>query len=137
MWYFFSKRGEVEEIPSELDTVDTKLTCSDVVQLASVLSWEEWAVFLTMARNHKIDAMTKPQVESLFKEYKRGERSVPVDTCTPRQLTEFLYLLTPERWQTFNQFMSSVDVNALSFTDLLLQFHTFEYETTRPHLQST
>lgn len=131
MWYFFSKRGEVEEIPSELDTTEKKLTCTDVIELASTLSWEEWAVFLTMARNHNMDAMTRTRVESLFSEYKHGESSTPVDVCTPRQLTEFLYLLTPERWQVFQQFIATVDVNTLSFTDLLIQYQTFEFETTK------
>lgn len=128
MWYFFGKRGEEEEIPSELGQ---PLSCTDVIELASDLDWSDWAIFLTMARNHKIDGMTKSSVEALFRRYKEATTEMRVDACTPRQLTEFLYLLTPERWVVFKQFVTTVDINTLSFPDLLLQYHRFEYEQTR------
>lgn len=128
MWYWFSKRGDIQEIPGPGESM---ISCSDVVELASSLEWDDWATFLTMSRNHKIDDMSKETVETLLNSYKANNVTASVEMCTPRQLSEFIYLLTPERWETFKRFTSSADINTLSFADLLIKFHTFEYEQIR------
>ncbi len=128
MWYWFSKRNEEEVVEIQSEADETPLTCSELVDFAATTAWDDWAVFLTMARNHKIDEMQQASVIELFDQYKAGNCSTPTATCTPRQLAEFIYLLTPERWETFKQFTTTLDINSLTFTDLLLKFHTFEYE---------
>jgi hypothetical protein len=132
MWLstWFATPAPSADVPSQSSS---RFSCSDLLAMASELAWDEWATFLTMARNHNIDTMTTKSVRSLFAEYRTQSDIVPVcDACSPRQLAEFLYLLSPERWLMFKDFASTVDVNALTFGDLLVQFHTFEYERSRP-----
>lgn len=127
MWYWFTRKGEVEEVKSE--SGDTPLTCSALIDFASTLTANDWAPFLTMTRDHDINTLKQDEVKDLFARYKEdGGVSSDPDVCTPRQLAEFIYLLTPERWDTFLAFSRTVDINSLSFSNLLFNFLNFECE---------
>jgi hypothetical protein len=110
------------------------LTCADVVQLANGLDWGQWVIFLEMARTHDIDQMSRAEVEQLFNLYRQqqvsGHDAIPAgDPCTPRQLVEFIYMLSPPRWALFQEFLPTVDLKGITFHDILTKF--CEYENSR------
>lgn len=129
MWFtsFFTQAQAPDVAPAPVSD-SAKFSCTDLMEVACELAWDDWATFLIMARNHNIDTMSRKSVRALFADYKNTQTDVvPVtDACSPRQLTEFLYLLAPDRWATFKEFSKTVDLNAISFGDLLLQFHLYE-----------
>lgn len=82
MWYWFTRKGEVEEVKSE--SGDTPLTCSALIDFASTLTANDWAPFLTMTRDHDINTLKQDEVKDLFARYKEdGGVSSDPDVCTP------------------------------------------------------
>lgn len=120
MWSWFSRSDASDVVP--------KLTCADVMELAGTMAWDEWTTFLVLSRDHDINSMSRAAVLDLLDQMKRGAVDLHPDACTPRQLTEFLYLLTPARWQVFSQFAATVSLNELPFSAMLVQFLAFEAE---------
>lgn len=120
----------VEEQSTDDIAITHDLTCAELVDVVKSMSTVEYAQFLTLARNHNIDYMGKHDVEELFQRYKAAAPVLPADVapepCSPRQLAEFLYLLTPPRWELFKSFSSFYNINSMSFTNLITAFFTFE-----------
>lgn len=138
MWTWFSERKPAAEAAAdkhednEIEVeVERDLTCSELVETAASMPWEDWATFILMSRNHNIDFMTKESVQALFAQYKQcAVKDIAPEPCSPRQLAEFLYLLTPPRWILFQQFTASTNINAMSFTNMLVAFFMFEATAT-------
>lgn len=134
-WFAEKKASNEQDAKATTDTHDVdadfeparNMTCTDLVQLAATTPWEEWATFILMTRNHNIDYMTNEDVILLFEQYKQCRaKDVAAEPCSPRQLAEFIYLLPPPRWLLFQQFAATVNINSMSFTNLIVAFLMFE-----------
>jgi hypothetical protein len=139
MWSWFGVNRAAAEATAQPTTEETDdiviahdLTCAELVDTVKSMSSAEFAHFLVLARNHNIDYMSKHDVEELFARYTEAasRQTLPAgvapEPCSPRQLAEFLYLLTPPRWELFKTFASFYNINTLPFTTLITTFLNFE-----------
>ena len=139
MWRWFTGGASSSLIvgPNAQETESHVLTCSDALSMAAKCTdASQMELLLQVTRAHAIDRMSRTAVIDLVQQYTEGIASVAPEPCTARQLIELLYLYrssscahTGQSLLTcFIKFASTVDLNKLSFIEVMTKFLWFEQQ---------
>jgi len=142
MWRWFTGGASSSLIvgPNAEETKSSMFTCTDAVELVTKCTdAPQMELLLHVTRAHAVERMSRDVVLDLVQHYKNGTIALRPEPCTPRQLIELLYLYKSMQcphtqnslFACFLKFASTVELNKLSFIEIMTNFMLFEQQASQ------